>query len=67
MKYLKRGPPMMKHMVPIVLLLVACALPAFGLGTFDSDTEVQAPSREGEQPVIFMDMQDPTYNVWQQM
>lgn len=57
----------MKPIVPAILLLVSCALPAYGVGPFDSNTEVQAPIREGEKPVIPMDTQDPTYNAWQQM
>ena len=57
----------MKSIIPIVILLISCAQTAFGVGPFDSDTEVQSPIREGEQPVIPMDTQDPTYNAWQQM
>ena len=44
------------------------APPIFGqVGLLDSEAEKQAPFREGEQPVIPLDTEDPTFNVWKQI
>ena len=34
------------------------------VGILDNESETQAPIREGEKPVIPLDTEDPTYNVW---
>ena len=48
-----------------IMLFLAAVATSYAFGPFDSDTEVQAPIREGEKPVIPLDTKDPTYNAWQ--
>ena len=51
-----------------VILMFAAGAPAvLAVGLLDSDTEVQAPIREGEKAVIPLDTKDPSYNVWQKL
>jgi hypothetical protein len=45
-----------------LFLFIATVSTSYAFSPFDSDTEVQAPIREGEKPVIPLDTKDPTYN-----
>jgi agmatinase len=56
----------MNHLKYFFLFLsIATVSTSYAFSPFDSDTEVQAPIREGEKPVIPLDTKDPTYNAWQ--
>jgi agmatinase len=61
----------MRSVVQRHLAILAClclAGPAWAqVGLLDSETETQAPIREGEKPVIPLDTGDPTYNAWKQL
>lgn len=50
-----------------IFMFAAGAPAALAVGLLDSDTEVQAPIREGEKAVIPLDTKDSTYNVWQKL
>jgi hypothetical protein len=51
----------------LILLLIAVASTSYAVGLLDSDSEVQAPIRKGEKPVIPLDTKDPSFNAWQQL
>ena len=53
------------HILIALMLIAAVSTSHAQVGLLDSDTEVQAPIRKGEKPVIPLDTKDPTYNVWQ--
>jgi agmatinase len=51
----------------IVLAFFLMASPSLAVGPLDSSLETQAPIRKGEKPVIPLDTEDPSYNVWQKL
>ena len=57
-----------KTILRYVLLCLLLPGPAFAqVGVQDNKPEKTAPFREGEQPVIPLDTEDPTFNVWKQL
>ena len=71
LKFETRGEPNFVAAISSLLLILFClclAGPAFAqVGLLDNNPEKQAPFREGEKPVIALDTEDPTFNVWKQL
>jgi agmatinase len=51
----------------IALAFPALTAAAHAQAILDSDTEIEAPIREGEEPVIPLDTGDPTYSLWSKL
>lgn len=48
-----------------LLLFLAVSISYAQIGVLDSELELNAPIRKGEKPVIPLDTEDPSYNLWQ--
>jgi agmatinase len=51
----------------ILFIFVIAVSTSYAVGPLDSNSEVNAPIRDGEKPVIPLHTKDPTYNAWQKL